>query len=128
MLGPLFVLRCVSSVSHPLNTLDMDDKVAHLSFRLELLTFYTPWLPADLQLLCKRATCFVPLLLVLDLYRSLKQTPCSTSELSVPVSLLLSIMVQGRKHCRTRDCLRDEIVADLFSDNLSDVPDDREPG
>jgi hypothetical protein len=34
-------------------------------------------------------------------------------------------MVQGRKHCRTQDYLRDEeIVADLYSDNFSNVPDD----
>jgi hypothetical protein len=50
-----------------------DDKPARLSFGLDLLTFYTPRLPAGLQLLCKRTpTCFVPLPPVLDLYRSLK--------------------------------------------------------
>jgi hypothetical protein len=32
-------------------------------------------------------------------------------------------MAQGQKHCRTQDCLRDEeIIVDLYSDNLSDVP------
>jgi hypothetical protein len=47
------------------------------------------------------------------------------SELSIPVIQLLSITAQGRKQCRTQDCLRDEeIVVDLYSDNLSGVLDD----
>jgi hypothetical protein len=46
------------------------------------------------------------------------------SELGVPVIQMLPVMAQGQKHCRTQDCLWDEeIVADLYSDNLSDVPD-----
>jgi hypothetical protein len=50
-----------------------DDESACLLFRLDLLTFYNPRSPVDLQPPCKRTpTCFVPLLLVPDLYRSLK--------------------------------------------------------
>jgi hypothetical protein len=50
-----------------------DDEPARLSFRLDLLTLYTPWSSADLQPLCKRTpTCFVSSLPVLYLYRGLK--------------------------------------------------------